>query len=195
MLRPTVGSGLVISWAGMRGIVSLAAALALPAAFPYRDLIVLTAFTVVLGTLVIQGLTLKPLLRAVALRDDDPVGRELRTARDRAIQAGLASVGGEGSPGAQVVRQEFAGLLAAEPEGPAAGFPARAAYDEMRRDALKAARTPCWRCVTRTRSATTPFISSRKNWIESRWWLSDDEVARPWDSRPVTLAGSRGARR
>ncbi len=100
----------------------------------------LTAFTVVLGTLIIQGLTLKPLLRAVALRDDDPVGRELRTARDRAMQAGLASVGGEGSPGAQVVRQEFAGLLAAEPEGTAAGFPARAAYDEMRRDALKAAR-------------------------------------------------------
>ena len=78
MLRPTVGSGLVISWAGMRGIVSLAAALALPPAFPYRDLIVLTAFSVVLGTLVIQGLTLKPLLRALDLHDDDPVGRELR---------------------------------------------------------------------------------------------------------------------
>ena len=77
MLRPTVGSGLVISWAGMRGIVSLAAALALPPAFPYRDLIVLTAFSVVLGTLVIQGLTLKPLLRALDLHDDDPVGREL----------------------------------------------------------------------------------------------------------------------
>ena len=41
MLRPTVGSGVIISWAGMRGIVSLAAALALPQAFPYRDLIVL----------------------------------------------------------------------------------------------------------------------------------------------------------
>ena len=62
MLRPTVGSGLIISWAGMRGIVSLAAALALPPAFPYRDLIVLTAFAVVLGTLVIQGLTLKAAL-------------------------------------------------------------------------------------------------------------------------------------
>ena len=60
MLRPTVGSGLVISWAGMRGIVTLAAALALPAGFPFRDLIVLTAFSVVLGTLLIQGLTLKP---------------------------------------------------------------------------------------------------------------------------------------
>ena len=77
MLRPTVGSGLVISWAGMRGIVTLAAALALPAAFPFRDLIVLTAFSVVLGTLVIQGLTLKPLLRALDLQDDDPVGHEV----------------------------------------------------------------------------------------------------------------------
>ena len=50
--------------------------MALPPAFPYRDLIVLTAFAVVLGTLVIQGLTLKPLLRALDLHDDDPVGRE-----------------------------------------------------------------------------------------------------------------------
>src|SRR6185295_17483803 len=59
MLRPTVGSGLVISWAGMRGIVTLAAALALPVGFPFRDLIVLTAFFVVLGTLLVHGLTLK----------------------------------------------------------------------------------------------------------------------------------------
>jgi CPA1 family monovalent cation:H+ antiporter len=68
---------LIISWAGMRGIVSLAAAMALPSAFPYRNLIVLTAFAVVLGTLAIQGLTLKPLLRALDLHEDDPVGRKL----------------------------------------------------------------------------------------------------------------------
>jgi hypothetical protein len=77
MMRPSIGSGLIISWSGMRGIVSLAAAMALPATFPYRDLIVLTAFAVVLGTLVLQGLTLKPLLRAVNLDDDDPIGREV----------------------------------------------------------------------------------------------------------------------
>src|SRR5262249_30708736 len=91
MLRPTVGSGLVISWAGMRGIVTLAAAMALPTGFPYRDLIVLTAFSVVVGTLTVQGLTLKPLLRALRLQDDDPVGRELSAARERALRAGLAS--------------------------------------------------------------------------------------------------------
>ena len=104
MLRPTIGSGVIISWAGMRGIVSLAAAMALPAAFPYRDLIVLTAFCVVLGTLAIQGLTLKPLLRALDLHDDDPVGRELTAARERALRAGLASLASDQSPAAAVVR-------------------------------------------------------------------------------------------
>jgi monovalent cation/hydrogen antiporter len=62
--------------------------------FPFRDLIVLTAFSVVFGTLVIQGLTLKPLLRALDLKDDDPVGREVGAARERAVVAGLASIDG-----------------------------------------------------------------------------------------------------
>ena len=111
MLRPTVGSGLIISWSGMRGIVSLAAALALPSGFPYRDLIVLTAFFVVLGTLVIQGLTLEPLLRALNLHDDDPVGREVKAARERALRAGLASFAADNSIVADAVRQEFAAHL------------------------------------------------------------------------------------
>ena len=89
MLRPTVGSGLVISWAGMRGIVTLAAALALPAGFPARDMIVLTAFSVVLGTLSIQGLTLKTLLRALDLHDGDPVAAEVTAARARVLEAAL----------------------------------------------------------------------------------------------------------
>jgi CPA1 family monovalent cation:H+ antiporter len=114
MLRPTVGSGLVISWAGMRGIVSLAAALALPLGFPFRDLIVLTAFTVVLCTLVIHGLTLKPLLRMLRLDDEDPVGQEVRAARERALSAGLASVADDQSAVADAVRQEFTSHFAHE---------------------------------------------------------------------------------
>jgi len=114
MLRPSVGSGLVISWAGMRGIVSLAAAMALPSAFPYRDLIVLTAFFVVLGTLVIQGLTLKPLLRALDLHDDDPVGREVIAARQRALHAGLATFANDRSPMGDAIRKEFKIRLASE---------------------------------------------------------------------------------
>jgi CPA1 family monovalent cation:H+ antiporter len=141
MLRPTIGSGLIISWAGMRGIVSLAAAMALPSAFPYRDLIVLTAFSVVLGTLAIQGLTLKPLLRTLDLHDDDPVGREVSAARERALRAGLASFARDRSPIAQVVRQEFTARLAYErPNAVDAGDVTRSAHSEIYRGALQAAR-------------------------------------------------------
>ena len=52
----------VIAWSGMRGLVTLATAFALPENFPYRDLILFVAFTVVLGSLVIQGVTLRPLI-------------------------------------------------------------------------------------------------------------------------------------
>ena len=136
MLRPTIGSGLVISWAGMRGIVSLAAAMALPPAFPYRDLIVLTAFLVVLGTLVIQGLTLGPLLRVLALHDDDPVGRELHAARERALGAGLASCAQDESAEADLVRQELTARLAQEHATDAR----RSAHSEVHRRAIQAAR-------------------------------------------------------
>jgi monovalent cation/hydrogen antiporter len=140
MLRPTIGSGLIISWAGMRGIVSLALALALPSGFPYRDLIVLTAFFVVLGTLVIQGLTLKPLLRALDLRDDDPVGRELRAARERALSAGLASLAHDESAVADAVRREFTARLTEERPGVHAGDSTPSARSEIHREALDAAR-------------------------------------------------------
>ena len=53
----------IISWAGMRGVVSLAAALALPEAFPERDLLVFLAFTAILATLVLQGTTLEWVIR------------------------------------------------------------------------------------------------------------------------------------
>jgi CPA1 family monovalent cation:H+ antiporter len=139
-LRPTIGSGLVISWAGMRGIVSLAAALALPATFPYRGLILLIAFAVVLGTLSTQGLTLKPLLRALDLDDNDPVGQEVRAARRRALHAALASIPKHRSPIADVVRHEFTAHLGDTLA--TGGSRARARYDhsEMHRTALQAAR-------------------------------------------------------
>src|SRR4051794_19719860 len=71
VVQPTAGGALVVGWAGMRGIVTLAAALALPPAFPYRDFILVTAFVVVLGTLLVQGLTLRPLLRLLRLPKED----------------------------------------------------------------------------------------------------------------------------
>jgi CPA1 family monovalent cation:H+ antiporter len=87
----------VVGWCGMRGIVTLAAALALPtgsgdgAPFPYRDLILFTAFSVVLGTLVLQGITLRPLMNALHLEDDGSVEREVKLARVETLRAGLAA--------------------------------------------------------------------------------------------------------
>ena len=140
MLRPTIGSGLVIAWSGMRGIVTLAAALALPAAFPFRDLIVLTAFSVVLGTLALQGLTLGPLLRALDLRDDDPVGQEVTAARERALRAGLGTLEHDHSPVAEAVRQEFTAHLGSVAGDSEKGDARRDAHRDMHRRALQAAR-------------------------------------------------------
>jgi monovalent cation/hydrogen antiporter len=58
---------LVMSWAGMRGVVSLAAALALPEHFPGRDFILATTFAVILVTVLVQGATLAPLILALRL--------------------------------------------------------------------------------------------------------------------------------
>ena len=88
----TYGAALIVAWCGMRGIVTLAAALALPDGsngFPYRDLIILCAFCVVLTTLVVQGMTLRPLMMWVRLKDDDSVDREVQLARAETARAAL----------------------------------------------------------------------------------------------------------
>ncbi len=88
-------AAVVVGWCGMRGIVTLAAALALPDGsgggppFPFRDLLVFCAFAVVLGTLVVQGMTLRPLLRALRLEDDGAVEREVRLARVESLRAAV----------------------------------------------------------------------------------------------------------
>jgi monovalent cation/hydrogen antiporter len=111
MTLPTVGSGLIISWSGMRGIVSLATALALPSGspgvFPYRDLIVLCAFSVVLTTLVIQGLTLRWLIEWTGVRDDGLVEREVGLARAETARVALRALEREASPSSQSLRQEY----------------------------------------------------------------------------------------
>lgn len=61
--KPRKAELVIIGWCGMRGIVSLAAALALPQAFPHRDLVIFLTFVTILATLVGQGLSLAPLIR------------------------------------------------------------------------------------------------------------------------------------
>ena len=80
---------LVIGWSGMRGAVSLAAALALPLDFPMRSLILFLTFAVILATLVLQGLTLPTLIRRLRFDTDDSEEREELRARLTAAQAAL----------------------------------------------------------------------------------------------------------
>jgi monovalent cation/hydrogen antiporter len=83
------------SWAGLRGVVSLAAALALPfrtdagEPFPQRDLIIFLTFAVILATLVGQGLTLAPLVRRLGVAAGGETGREEALARREAARAAL----------------------------------------------------------------------------------------------------------
>lgn len=103
-------------------------------------LILLTAFSVVLGTLAIQGLTLGPLLRALDLHDDDPVGHEVALARDRALRAGLARLKQDQSPTADAVRQEFTSHLGSVEDNPTERETRRSAHRDIHRQALQAAR-------------------------------------------------------
>ena len=92
---PPWQSTFLVSWTGLRGAVSLAAALAVPETltggepFPGRDLIIFLTFCVIVGTLVLQGLSLPPLIRALDLEDDDSEAREESEARLRAAEAAI----------------------------------------------------------------------------------------------------------
>lgn len=101
----------VLGWAGMRGVVSLAAAFALPVDFPQRDLIVFLTFVVVIGTLVVQGFTLPHLIRRLGVTAEESVADNLyeAEAQQRAARAALerldALVAEDGAIPEDVVRR------------------------------------------------------------------------------------------
>ena len=110
----------IMSWCGMRGIVSLAAALALPATlpggdpFPYRDLIIFLTFVVIAVTLILQGLTLSPLIRFLKVghdwstHDEHQIARAaLGTAAATAIDTAAKEAGADADIVARI-RAEFA---------------------------------------------------------------------------------------
>ena len=91
---------LVVGWSGLRGAVSLAAALALPTDFPERDLLIFLTLAVIFATLVVQGLTLPPLIRLLDVHDDGEGAREELHARKAATQAAIEHLRAlEGSDG------------------------------------------------------------------------------------------------
>lgn len=115
---------LALSWAGTRGVISLAAAFSLPLSFPSRDLLLFCAYLVVLVTLVGQGLTFAPLLRRLRLGSAE-VGQALirNQARVAAVEAAV---------------QRLTQLVDSEPE-----------LEELAAPLRRAARTRCQRYADR----------------------------------------------
>jgi CPA1 family monovalent cation:H+ antiporter len=93
--EPPWQHSVLLGWFGMRGVVSLAAALALPLQtaagepFPYRDLVIFLVFTLILVTLVLQGLTMGPLVRRLRIGGDRAAHAEETQARYKLAEAAL----------------------------------------------------------------------------------------------------------
>src|SRR6266404_1336255 len=148
----------IVAWTGMRGVVSLAAALALPLTlrdsttpFPGRDSILFLTFVVILATLVLQGLSLPPLIRWLGIQDDRSMEREEREARLKANQAALTRLNeiAQRDPAKDEVLQRLRveyddhirQVEGAEPES--AGTPLRlfsSEYERLSHEALKVER-------------------------------------------------------
>jgi len=95
-IQDPVKTAILLGWSGMRGAVSLAAALALPLTtdagqpFPDRQLIIFLTFGVIFGTLVLQGLTLPAVVKTLGLEDEGRAEKEEAKARVYAAEAALA---------------------------------------------------------------------------------------------------------
>jgi CPA1 family monovalent cation:H+ antiporter len=114
---PTLAQGVLVSWCGMRGLVTLATAIALPASFPQRDLVVLSALAVVLGTLVLQGLTLGPLIRLLRFAPDQTFAKELSFARLALMDAAIATLDDRDEEPARRLRETYKAERAVVAEG------------------------------------------------------------------------------
>jgi monovalent cation/hydrogen antiporter len=150
--KPKKSELVIISWCGMRGIVSLAAALALPlampggGAFPYRDLIIFVTFVVIIATLVGQGLTLTPLIRHLKVGSDWSLHDEQLRVRAAMGAAALAAidqvVAAEGLPAqwAQGLKTEIAERIALVAAEGAELSPRMEVVNRLRRAAIEAER-------------------------------------------------------
>lgn len=99
--------GVLVGWCGMRGLVTLATAFALPADFPQRDLIVLTAFGVVIATVVFQGMTIYPLIQLLKVDDHQAQQTELVDTRRLLAEAGLKFLDDRHSTAATDIKRLF----------------------------------------------------------------------------------------
>lgn len=132
---PKARVGVLVSWCGMRGLVTLATAFALPQQFPRRDLIVLSAFAVVLGTLVIQGFTIRPLIALLRIEPDRSADEEVSATRRGMLDAALADID-DSEAGAAALRAE----MTAERDASTTRSRPVTSYDRARLRAVAAAR-------------------------------------------------------
>lgn len=120
--RPPWQAVLAAGWSGMRGTVTLAAALSIPLAlpsgapFPGRDIVIFLAFGVIAVTLLLQGTTLEGLIRRLGLRGDGTMEREEWLARTAAVRAGLEALRALGAGDLALEEREALGYIVAEYE-------------------------------------------------------------------------------
>jgi Na+/H+ antiporter len=155
--RPPLANVVVVSWAGMRGTVTLAAALSIPlflpdgSEFPGRAIVIFLAFGVIAVTLLLQGTTLEPLIRRLGIRGDANRPKEERLARMTAVEAGLqalrafekeASTGDENAALGHVIAEyeQRLAVLTTEGESQKSARRRRTAGHGYRMAALKAER-------------------------------------------------------
>jgi NhaP-type Na+/H+ or K+/H+ antiporter len=134
---PRTGIGVLVSWCGMRGLVTLATAFSLPPDFPGRNVIVLSAFTVVLGTLVVQGFTIRPLIALLRIAPDRSLDLEVAEARRAMLDAALAELAGYSGEAADAARGEYREARAASSSDPTRPV---TQYDTLRMLAIAAER-------------------------------------------------------
>jgi Na+/H+ antiporter len=101
-------NALVLSWCGTRGLLTLATSFALPREFPQRNLIILSAMAVVMGTLIIQGLTLERVIRWLKVGDDrEETNANISRARIRVLEAGIEAAEREPPTVAAVLKKQL----------------------------------------------------------------------------------------
>ena len=150
--KPNARELFIVSWCGMRGIVSIAAALSLPvllpdgSAFPQRELIIFLTFFVIAVTLVVQGLSLPPLIRGLKVGSDWSLHGEQQRVRSAMSRAALSVLDermrGEGIPASTVdtLRSELLDRInIAAPDG-AEHTPRSDLIARLRHEAIQAER-------------------------------------------------------
>ncbi len=164
----------LVSWCGIRGLLTIATALALPSNFPSRDLIILTAFSVVVGTLIVQGLTIQPLLKILKIKVEDDDAGKLEEARAALVEAGLKAIEKNEGKIADTVRAEF--LL--EQEVAKDGKPANAVteFNKLRLRAIRAQRKVLakWREQHRIDDDIYHKLEEQLDWSELAAASSED---------------------